>query len=46
MGEAKYALVDFFQRDEVEIVDTKVTRVRAECGGMEWRNASSSDIVF
>ena len=23
MGEAKYALVDFFQRDEVDIVDTK-----------------------
>ena len=32
----KYALVDFFQRDEVEIVDTKDTRVQAECGGMEW----------
>ena len=33
MGEAKYVLVDFFQRYEVEIVDTK--DVQAECGGMD-----------
>ena len=46
MGKAKYALIDFFQRDEVEIVDTKDTRVQAECEGMEWDNARSSDIVF
>jgi len=47
MGEAKYALVDFFQRNEVDIVETKdiITNVaRSKLNAKDWNTATQIQV--
>ena len=49
MGEAKYALVDFFQRDEVDIVETKdiITNVtRSKLNAKEWNCTTQVQVIW